>query len=570
MPSNGPSLLSANRAQADELTTIDAFLTNIAGEFGPFQWRHFALVVSAQATCGILTLSMVFTGRAPSYGPGVRANSSSPLQCAASTSQLVRTWESTTSEWALVCDDAFMAPLMGTLYFVGFGVGASFLGSLADRFGRLPCARRAAALCAVATLASALAPSPFFYLVCRALVGVGVGGLQASAYVLAAEMIGPSWQALTGTAQSAVFSIGALALAPLSLAVSSWRALTALTALAPLVQAVAFRGAHESPRWLHSQGHSLAAARLLQLIALENGADCPSPPRLAQPSAPSDAPPDALPDAPLDVPLDASPAASPHGGLGAGALDDDASSRLTEQPPMASSPAREAVGAPSSLPPFARASSGAPAAAAASVLDLYRSRVLRARTLAMVYCWFAVSFTYYGLALNAGNLGDSLHAQFALSISVDLPGYVACAHFLSRAGRRRTTAVGFTVGGISCAVCLLLPAGPWTVAAATVGKFFVTVAFGAVFVYAAEIFPTSLRTAALGLCSTGARVGGAAAPLAITLGAVAPWLPLGVFGLVALMAGVASAALLPETLGRPLAATVAECERRALPAILQG
>ena len=95
------------------------------------------------------------------------------------------------------------------------------------------------------------------------------------------------------------------------------------------------------------------------------------------------------------------------------------------------------------------------------------------------------------------------------------------------------------------------------------GRFFVTIAFGAVFVYASEVFPTSQRTAALGLCSAGARLGGAVAPLVVSIGTVISWLPLLVFGAVSVVASVVTAGALPETLGKPLAETVADCEQDA-------
>ena len=101
---------------------------------------------------------------------------------------------------------------------------------------------------------------------------------------------------------------------------------------------------------------------------------------------------------------------------------------------------------------------------------------------------------------------------------------------LAAYGRRPMLALGFGVGGLSCILCLVLPAGLPVTAAAMVGKFFVTAAFGSIFVYAAELFPTVLRSAAIGLCSTSARVGGATAPLVVSLVAVAPWMPLAVFG----------------------------------------
>ena len=96
--------------------------------------------------------------------------------------------------------------------------------------------------------------------------------------------------------------------------------------------------------------------------------------------------------------------------------------------------------------------------------------------------------------------------------------------------------LGFGMGALGCLACIALPPGPWVVFAALVGKFFVTATFGSIFVYAAELFPTVLRSAAVGMCSTAARAGGATAPQAVALAAVVSWLPLAVFGGASLLA----------------------------------
>ena len=45
-----------------------------------------------------------------------------------------------------------------------------------------------------------------------------------------------------------------------------------------------------------------------------------------------------------------------------------------------------------------------------------------------------------------------------------------------------------------------------------IGKFGASAAFSLIYVYTAELFPTEVRSTALGLCSMMARIGGIAAP----------------------------------------------------------
>ena len=89
------------------------------------------------------------------------------------------------------------------------------------------------------------------------------------------------------------------------------------------------------------------------------------------------------------------------------------------------------------------------------------------------------------------------------------------------------------------------------------GKFGASAAFGIVFLYTAELFPTPLRNSAVGLCSTCARLGGICAPLVTDLGTISPQLPFLIIGGFSLLGGLA-AFWLPETAGKELPDTMEE------------
>ena len=442
---DSPTLLASDSAIAPSAVvhTIDSFLTNVAEEFGAYQRRHYAIVGSAWISVAIATLSMVVTGKAPQwhpYGDPKFAHniSTEPPPCGEGQDfVLVNTWESTTGEWSLVCEAAGLAALLSTLFFVGFGVGALGLGSAADRFGRRPTCQLAASISALGSALSALAQTPQTYALCRLVAGIGTGGLSTASYVLATEIIGPSWQGVTGVGMSGIFSTGALLLVPISLLLPAWRGVNACAALCSMLNLLLFRFVDESPRWLHANGQSDRAALILQLVAIGNGHQCPSPPKLAPPGG----------HAPTLCSGCTSSSSSPPPGSSAATFD--AVSQATSD------------AAAATLPPTEAPSIGA----------LFSSRVMRWRTIGMVYCWFAASFSYYGLSLNSGNLGGSLLLNFGLSSVVELPSYAMAVVMLGRLGRRATLALGFGVGGVGCVACLALPPGAPTVLAATVGKF---------------------------------------------------------------------------------------------------
>merc|ERR1712037_431073 len=96
------------------------------------------------------------------------------------------------------------------------------------------------------------------------------------------------------------------------------------------------------------------------------------------------------------------------------------------------------------------------------------------------------------------------------------------------------------------------------VALALVGKFGATARFAVVFVYTAEMFPTEIRSTAVGASSLCGRIGGIVAPPVATLGSV--WLPLPfvIMGGFSLLGGILVLIVLPETLGSKLPDTMEE------------
>eukprot|EP00293_Proteomonas_sulcata_P010493 CAMPEP_0184295584 /NCGR_PEP_ID=MMETSP1049-20130417/6431_1 /TAXON_ID=77928 /ORGANISM="Proteomonas sulcata, Strain CCMP704" /LENGTH=132 /DNA_ID=CAMNT_0026604187 /DNA_START=103 /DNA_END=501 /DNA_ORIENTATION=+ len=89
------------------------------------------------------------------------------------------------------------------------------------------------------------------------------------------------------------------------------------------------------------------------------------------------------------------------------------------------------------------------------------------------------------------------------------------------------------------------------------GKFMICITFSGVFIYTSEAFPTTLRSQGMGISSVSARVGGVTAPLVVLLDVVDPTLPMWIFGMAAIAAGLLCT-LLPETLGKDLADDVDE------------
>lgn len=201
------------------------------------------------------------------------------------------------------------------------------------------------------------------------------------------------------------------------------------------------------------------------------------------------------------------------------------------------------------------------------------SPALLVRTFIMSFNWIAVSIVYFGLALNSGDLGGSVFVNFFVGALVEFPAYTLCIFLLDRMGRKKLHATVMTIGGLSC-LATIVPilmsnsetAYRWVILIlAMIGKLGITSAFGVVYLYSCELFPTVLRNSAMGMFSTCGRIGAVLAPYIADLGDFIGGkegraLPMVLFGVTAIVAG-GLAQVLPETKGRKLPDTIKDAEK---------
>jgi len=88
------------------------------------------------------------------------------------------------------------------------------------------------------------------------------------------------------------------------------------------------------------------------------------------------------------------------------------------------------------------------------------------------------------------------------------------------------------------------------------GKFAISGSFCAVYVFAAELFSTDIRTIGVGFGSMFGRLGGVSAPFIILLPGFVPNL---IFALTGVLSGI-WALFLPETGGKPMLQTIEEAK----------
>ncbi|KAK9411489.1 solute carrier family 22 member 16 [Crotalus adamanteus] len=191
---------------------------------------------------------------------------------------------------------------------------------------------------------------------------------------------------------------------------------------------------------------------------------------------------------------------------------------------------------------------------------------IKARTWASmhIHAFFAVGIMVVALVgylarTCSVNFGGNEFLNLFLIGAVELPAYAIACLGMDRIGRRNTLIPFLIMSAVICGIVMLIPQdfNTLSIVANMAGKFAIGIAFGLIYLYTAELYPTVVRSLAVGSGSMMCRVGSVVAPFCVYLSSVWIFFPQLIVGIMAFLTGVLTL-LLPETLGRPLTNTWAE------------
>ena len=159
----------------------------------------------------------------------------------------------------------------------------------------------------------------------------------------------------------------------------------------------------------------------------------------------------------------------------------------------------------------------APPEPRSSVVELV-SRKLRTTSALIVLVWIALNISYYGLFLwlptvlgPQGKYDLNVYVLLTLIALAQFPGYGAAIWLVERIGRKPTLTLFLALGGVSALTFALADTQAVFVASLFFVGFFNLGAWGAVYPYTAELFPTRVRSTAFGMVEgfgKGAAIGG--------------------------------------------------------------
>ncbi|KAI5075438.1 hypothetical protein GOP47_0009514 [Adiantum capillus-veneris] len=546
---SGPSpLMSSPSPLFRHCLSIDDVLSRWAGEFGLAQFVHFSLASLAWTLEALQTMLMIFADKTPIWACSASASlagTCSPSSTLCSLDPSLWNWvvsrhQSTVSEWGLICGEDYKIGLVQSAFFIGALLGAGLFGCLSDsRLGRKGTLALVCILNAVTGILTAFSPNYWTYFALRTATGVSAGGLGLSSFVLATESVGPSKRGPVGMSTFYFFSTGIMALSGLALFTSSWRHLCIVASIPSLIYCfLILPFLKESPRWYLVQGRADDAMKVLASIAKWNGKFLPEDVTVA------------VEQDDQDIENLAQTAEK------LGSQDDDFVNLECTQ--------------------MSQRASG-------TILDVLRSPSMCARMLIMIFVWLSVALVYYGISLNVSNLGTNLYLSVFLNAVAEMPAFALTAILLEKFGRRYVLMATFLLGALCCMLGAFVPGQQdnsllyfssaiqdWGLGASSGSRmrlaygvvtiFGMAGAYNLLYIYTAELFPTVVRNAALGVASQAAQVGAIVSPMVVVLGKLHPAIPFGIFAIASVIGGLL-AFKLPETLHSPLYETLEGMQR---------
>ncbi len=395
-------------------------------------------------------------------------------------------------EWSLT---PAMLTLTVTSGSVGMLLGALICGMLADRFGRIRVMVAAMLLTAVCSLLLAGAADFTTFTALRFLQGLGIGGEVPVAAAFISEIARSAHRGRFVLLYELAFPAGltsAALTASWLVPLFGWRPLYVIGALPGVLAFLVRNYVPESPRWLVSRGDLAGAEKAM--AAIEAGVRSASRQELPPPE------------------------------------------------PGEEAPRQESRG---------------------RVRELFGRRYLR-RTVVVALLWFCGYFVNYGITAWLPTIYTSvydvpLRTALNYTLLTSVAGFAGCvvvALLVDRIGRKASLVAGSGIGAVLLGVLVLLGAqsGAEVALWCTLTAAFIFAANLCLYLYTAELYPTSLRAVGSSLGGVCNRLGVIVGPAVVGAMVSAGTGPVAVFGLLAGVAAIGGVVALfgEETTGRSL------------------
>lgn len=396
-------------------------------------------------------------------------------------------------EWNLT---AHQESMITSVVFVGELIGAYSWGVISDHYGRRKGFLFTAIVMSGAGLLSAFAPNYASLMALRFLVGIGLGGGPVLSSWFLEFVPAPSrgrWMVIFST----FWTVGTIFEASLAWAVMprfGWRWLLALSSVPSFVLLLFYVITPESPRFLCMKGRIPEAVDVLEKMARLNNVPMPSGRLVSDKNIELD-----------EVSESATLLASVAAGSDGGGKEEEENDNIKED-------------------------EGSNFGGIKSVSKLLSPKLFRA-TVLLWLAFFGNAFSYYGIVLLTSELSNgnricakeevesvhsnesSLYKNVFISSFAEIPGSVASALMVDRVGRKLSMASMLFTACVFLFPLVFSQADILTGISLFGARLCISASLSILYIYAPEIYPTSVRTTGIGVASSVGRIGGILCPL---------------------------------------------------------
>ncbi|GAB1609666.1 organic cation transporter-like protein [Argonauta hians] len=424
------------------------------------------------------------------------------------------------TEWNLVCDRDGLAELTQSLFTVGQGIGALVFTSFADKYGRKPIHVGCTLLLFLSATGSSFSPNIWVFSALRVLSGAFQQGSIIPGYTMGLELFPANKRTLMSFVLGVWWGICVMILALIAYLMqhTGWRWLCAVFGLPGIISIVEIWYLKESIRWLFAKGKIDKAEKIVKYAANINGVNFP----------------------------------------GFSAKEVYESEKLSEDLEEKETLMLEEIGTKNEQGENEVKEVIHNKESAVGMWTLMKYRKIRNITLVNMYTWLITSLTYFGLYLTSGSLSGNRHLNYFLTASMEIPSSFILYKLFMLYGRKKGIIILITTSAVSLlAVSLMKSLSDSnevkiaSIVCSLIGMIGVSGAFGGLWLYTPEIYPTTLRNAGMGVCSATARLGSMISPFTRLLAAYVVWGPGLVFGAGCFIAS-ALFFILPETHNKQL------------------
>lgn len=422
--------------------------------------------------------------------------------------------ESLSVRFSLYCERQYLKALCQTLFFVASNFSTLVFSFMADFKGRKFTILLLYIMGAIPLLIAGFSTNWTMFMCFLIFAGIGINPYSALCFVLLSESAGEKYRQLSSVGLLITWGIGQILFIPIALYFPDWQTLLIYWIALPLIaQIVTYMWIYESPKFLIMKQKFNEARKVLAKIAKVNGKT--------------------LGDFQFEEEkkIEDNNKKKTHdrnhtNGTGiinrevldGNMLQSTKSTDLNSQKSLDVDPSKRIY----------------------TYMDLFRYKSQLRITLILSFAYFAIYVAYYGGIFALDSLGGNIYFSALMVNSAELIAYLFASPIIRFLPRRFAFPCCLLTLSLSCLLFLTVESYTLIIAFAMLTKFAAAIAFSIIYVYTAELYPTTVRSLGVGMNNFIGKFGCAVAPLLITLFKFNLNIhPMVSFGIIGFFAGIA-------------------------------